>query len=405
MPHPSDGSFRGNELRALAEAMPVSAVAAPAPVEAVDADPEWAGFEQDLGWDDDDFSRPIGAGLEPAAIAAEAPPEDEDRAEEHRPPEGVRRRARGHADADPAAPEHADADHADADHADADHADADHADGGHADRRRRRWGDWTWGLRTWGRRTWGRIGDVFQGRGDEGEGHDEAEEGEGEDDQFIYEARSPIRSNRDAWLGVAWVLVFTALVGWATHLFLDKPGAAAVQGASVRLDDMRAVDSAAPTGSVSINDGARRIKVSVIKPETLGGRARSSEDQPEAPYYLSAYTDGELVSGAYGEFAAGNYILMSAVTSARLLYPDSQFGVLLDQLQADDPNLVDPQPVPAGTLAGIARCGESKFADRPMVVCFWADEQCIGVITWIDQPLFHAMEEFLALREQIEHLL
>src|SRR5262249_11110952 len=198
-------------------------------------------------------------------------------------------------------------------------------------------------------------------------GHSDAgqeEADDGEDDRLIYEARSPIRSNRDAWLGVAWVLAFTALVGWATHLFLDKPDTVTVQGASVRLDDMRAVDSPATTGSPSTNDGDRRIKVSVIKPETLGGRARSSEDQPEAPYYLSAYTDGELVSGAYGEFAAGNYVLMSAVTSARLLYPDSQFGVLFDQLQADDPNLVDPQPVPAGTLAGIARCGESKFGDR-----------------------------------------
>jgi hypothetical protein len=227
----------------------------------------------------------------------------------------------------------------------------------------------------------------------------------GEDDYDVYDAPSPMRSGRDAWLGVAWVLVFTALFAWATHLWVDRASNAAAQGQSAKLDDMRAVEPIPGVTTSTGDEGPRKIKVSVIKPETLGGRATSSEYQPEPPYYMSALADGEIVSGAYGEFASKDFVLMSAVTSANLLYPDSQIGVLLDQLQDDDPNLIDLLPVPAGTLGGIARCGESKFADQPKAVCFWADEQCMGVLTWIDQPLSKAMEEFLPLREQIEHQL
>jgi hypothetical protein len=153
--------------------------------------------------------------------------------------------------------------------------------------------------------------------------------------------------------------------GWIGHAsFLDGPDEITAQGASVKLNDIRVVDSVGPTGPAT-NDGVRKIKVSVIKPETLGGRPTSSEVEPEAPDFMSAYTDGEIVSGAYGELDDQNFVLMSAVTSAHLLYPDSQLGTLLDQLQADDPNLTDPQPVPAGILSGIARCGESKFGDKP----------------------------------------
>ena len=244
--------------------------------------------------------------------------------------------------------------------------------------------------------------------GEPEDGDSEAEggaDGESEGEDYdVYDARSPIRSNRDAWLGVAWVLAFTAMAGLATHLFLDGPDEITAQGASVKLNDIRVVDSVGPTGPAT-NDGVRKIKVSVIKPETLGGRPTSSEVEPEALDFMSAYTDGEIVSGAYGELDDQNFVLMSAVTSAHLLYPDSQLGTLLDQLQADDPNLTDPQPVPAGILAGIARCGESKFGDKPKVVCFWVDEQCMGVITWFDQPLAKVLEEFLPLREQIEHQL
>jgi hypothetical protein len=402
MPHPSDGSsgsYGGGELRALAEAMPVRVVTAPpaAPPAQEDADLGWDGFEADPGWDDEDFSRPIGAGVEPDApepepIAARPEPD----AAVGAPPvaAGPQRDASAGAAATEAAGEIGD------------------GEGGllaaDADSRQDKWRQRILGALNG---LWAAGAKRHPEEADEGgeapalEVAHDVEAAEGEDDYDIYEARSPIRSHRDAWLGVAWVLAFTALIGWATHLFLDKPDRVTAQGSSVRLDDMRVAEDAAVIGPVSPNEGARRIKVVVIKPETLGGRARSSEYQPEPPYYLSAYTDGEIVSGAYGEFADHNFVLMGAVTSARLLYPDSQFGLLLDQLQAEDPNLVDPQPVPAGTLAGIARCGESKFADRTKAVCFWADEQCMGVITWIDQPLSQAMAEFLALREQIEQQL
>ncbi len=226
-----------------------------------------------------------------------------------------------------------------------------------------------------------------------------------DDDYDVYDAPPPIATRWKAWLGIAGAIVVTALVAWAVTTFLDPPAVTGLKPVPVAtLGTMSPAPRPTQTPLVqsTVPVMPRALLVSLVDPETLGGRARSSEEKPEPDSYLKTFTDGKLVWGAYGEPSSHNFVVMSAVTSAQLDYPDTQIDLLLDHLQTDDPNLTDLQPVYSGTLGGLASCGSSKFADVPKTVCAWVGEQSMGVVIWVGVPASQAKEELLALRAQIE---
>ncbi len=231
-----------------------------------------------------------------------------------------------------------------------------------------------------------------------------------EDDYDVWDAPSPVASKWKAWAGLAGFIVLTGLAAWGVTAFLDPPAQMADRPAPVATLGTMSPGVAprptptAPNGPIAgeVPIAPRTLLVDLVEPEVLGGRPRSSEEEPEPDSYLATFTDGKLVSGAYGEPSAHTFVVMTAVTSTHLLYPDSQIGLLLDHLQTEDPNLTELQPVPAGTLGGLATCGSSKFADVPKAVCVWVGEQSMGVVVWIGMPAAQAKEDLLVLRAQIE---
>jgi hypothetical protein len=226
-----------------------------------------------------------------------------------------------------------------------------------------------------------------------------------DDDYDVYDAPLPITSKWKAWLALAAGIVATALVAWAVTTFLDPPAPNANRPVPIAtLGTMSPGPRPAQTPLVqsSVPTMPRALLVDLRDPETLGARARSSEEKPQPDSYLATFTDGKLVSGAYGEPSTHNFVVMNAVTSAYLVYPDTQIDLLLNHLQTEDPNLTDLQPVYSGTLGGLASCGSSKFADVPKAVCAWVGEQSMGVLVWIGAPLSQAKDELLILRAEIE---
>lgn len=229
-----------------------------------------------------------------------------------------------------------------------------------------------------------------------------------EDDYDVWDAPAPVASRWKAWAGVAGLIVVTGLAAWGVTSYLDpqsadRPAAVATLGTM----SPAAAPSPTPTGPAGpvvgeVPIAPRALLVDLVEPQLLGGRPRSSEEAPEPDGYLASFTDGELVSGAYGEPSAHNFVVMTAVTSTQLLYPDSQIDLLLGHLQLEDPNLTGLQPVPAGPLGGLSTCGSSKFADVPKAVCVWVGEQSMGVLVWIGMQVAEAKEDLLVLRPQIE---
>jgi hypothetical protein len=228
-----------------------------------------------------------------------------------------------------------------------------------------------------------------------------------DDDYDVYDAPLPIATRWKVWVGLAAGIVVTGLVAWVVTTFLDPPMSAANRPAAVAtLGTMSPAPKPAQTQSpvvpTAVPTVQRVLLVDLREPDVLGARARSSEEKPEPDSYLKTFTDGKLVWGAYGEPSTHNFVVMTAVTSNHLNYPDTQIDLLLNHLQTEDPNLADLQPVYSGTLGGLASCGSSKFADVPKAVCAWVGEQSMGVLVWIGAPVSQAKEELLLLRPQIE---
>ena len=229
-----------------------------------------------------------------------------------------------------------------------------------------------------------------------------------EEDYDVWDAPSPVASRWKAWVGVAGLIVATGLSAWAVTVYLDPQQAGRpVTVATLGTMSPGAAPKPTPTAPLGPIAGEvpiapRALLVDLVQPQALGGRPRSSEEAPEPDSYLASFTDGKLVSGTYGEPSTHNFVLMTAVTSTHLLYPDSQIDLVLVHLQTEDPNLTGLQPVPAGPLGGLATCGSSKFADFPKAVCVWVGEQSMGVLMWIGTSVEQAKQDLPVLRAQIE---
>jgi hypothetical protein len=228
-----------------------------------------------------------------------------------------------------------------------------------------------------------------------------------DDDYDVYDVPTPVASHWKLWLGLGAGIVATGLLAWLVTTFLDPPASTAKRPAPVAtMGKMSPSPKPAQTPPTPVPGAVptvtRVLLVDLREPDLLGARARSSEEKPEPDSYLKTFTDGKLVWGAYGEPSAHNFVVMTAVTSNHLDYPDTQIDRLLNHLQTEDPNLANLQPVYSGTLGGLASCGSSKFADMPKAVCAWVGEQSMGVLVWIGVPVSQAKEELLVLRPQIE---
>lgn len=70
---------------------------------------------------------------------------------------------------------------------------------------------------------------------------------------------------------------------------------------------------------------------------------------------------------------------------------------------AGDAGIHSVHDVDAGTLGGVARCGEIVDKDGPIAVCGWADNGSLGVALFPSRPVAEAEKALLVLRTAVEH--
>jgi hypothetical protein len=156
-----------------------------------------------------------------------------------------------------------------------------------------------------------------------------------------------------------------------------------------------------------VADVVDATKISVVTPETLGGREKVTD--PTLTSSVSSL-DSELgkvpgatgsVGAIYGDVAEQDLVMVAAAAtisgSAQSRF--DQFTQGMSSGGLDVKNLTDTPP---GPLGGVARCGDSKTGGVPMAICVWSDNGCIGMIAMMFKQKAALEKEFVAMRGQIE---
>jgi len=151
-------------------------------------------------------------------------------------------------------------------------------------------------------------------------------------------------------------------------------------------------------------DGA---KISVVEPETLGGRAKVSD--PTLQSTVSGL-DSEMakipgstasVGGIYGDPAAQDLVMIAAASSisgsAQSRFDDFTAGLGQGGFTVED--MTDTEP---GPLGGIAKCGDSETSGVSMAVCVWSDNGSVGMIAMMFKKKADLEKEFVTMRGEIE---
>jgi hypothetical protein len=148
-------------------------------------------------------------------------------------------------------------------------------------------------------------------------------------------------------------------------------------------------------------------KISVVEPETLGGRPKTTNPQLQSSV---AGLDSEMakipgstgsVGAIYGDLEKQDVIMVAAASTISGS-PQSRFDEFtsgLGQSGFDVEGLADTQP---GPLGGIAKCGDSTTSGVPMAVCVWSDNGSIGMITMMFKKKADLEKEFVSMRGEIE---
>ncbi|MFI7600557.1 hypothetical protein [Actinoplanes sp. NPDC049681] len=148
-------------------------------------------------------------------------------------------------------------------------------------------------------------------------------------------------------------------------------------------------------------------KISVVEPETLGGRAKATD-----PALQSSVEglDSEMskipgatgsVGAIYGDAKEQDIVMVAATSSingsAQSRYDEFTQGLGQGGIKLD--NLADTDP---GPLGGIAKCGDSDTSGVPMAVCVWSDNGSVGMIAMLFKGKADLEKEFIDMRGQIE---
>lgn len=160
-------------------------------------------------------------------------------------------------------------------------------------------------------------------------------------------------------------------------------------------------------GKETVKQVVDAAKISVVEPETLGGRAKATDPA------LQSSVDGldsemSKIPGAtgsvgaiYGDAKEQDIVMVAATSSingsAQSRYDEFTQGLGQGGIKLD--NLADTDP---GPLGGIAKCGDSDTSGVPMAVCVWSDNGSVGMIAMLFKGKDDLEKEFIAMRGQIE---
>jgi len=148
-------------------------------------------------------------------------------------------------------------------------------------------------------------------------------------------------------------------------------------------------------------------KITVVEPETLGGRAKVTDPNLQASV---SELDNELskapgatgsVGAAYGDLKKQDVVMVVAASSisgsAESRFKEFTTGMSQGGTKVNNFTDVDPGP-----LGGIAKCGDTKESGVPMAICVWSDNGSIGMFAMLFKEKADLQKEFVAMRGQVE---
>jgi len=149
-------------------------------------------------------------------------------------------------------------------------------------------------------------------------------------------------------------------------------------------------------------------KITVVEPETLGGRAKASD--PTLQTSINGL-DGIMsnmpgatssVGGIYGDLQKQDVVMVAAASSISGSAQE-RFDAMTQGLGGSGgmkiDNFSDTEP---GPLGGIAKCGDTDTAGVPMAVCVWSDNGSSGMLLMMFKQKAELEKEFVTLRGEVE---
>ncbi|OJF11292.1 hypothetical protein, partial [Couchioplanes caeruleus] len=157
-------------------------------------------------------------------------------------------------------------------------------------------------------------------------------------------------------------------------------------------------------GKEKIDQVVDASKITVVEPETLGGRAKASD--PALRNSLNGAM-GDVpgatasVGAVYGDVQKQDLVMVAAVSSingsAQSRYDEFSKGIGKGGFNINNLTETDPGP-----LGGIAKCGDSEMQNIKMAVCVWSDNGSVGMIAMLFKGKAELEKEFIAMRGQVE---
>ena len=160
-------------------------------------------------------------------------------------------------------------------------------------------------------------------------------------------------------------------------------------------------------GKSKVEDVVAASKISVVEPETLGGRKKASDPSLQASVQS---LDSEMkniqgstssVGAIYGDLAKKDVVMVAAASTligtAQSRYDEFASG--LDSGGFSTNALKDTEP---GPLGGIAKCGDSSVSGVPTAICVWSDQGSVGMVMMLFKKKADLEKEFVTLRGQVE---
>jgi hypothetical protein len=146
--------------------------------------------------------------------------------------------------------------------------------------------------------------------------------------------------------------------------------------------------------------------VKIVEPKTLGGRPKVSTKELKSyvdllKTMMSSYPSAsKSVSGMYGRIGTRNVVVMAAA-EADVVLPETTVDALLAS-GGSSTKVTGITSVPAGSLGGSAKCGNSSSAGEKLAICVWADQGSLGLVVWYFKSSSAIKSEFPKVRAEIE---
>ncbi|MFJ8577744.1 hypothetical protein [Micromonospora sp. NPDC093277] len=160
-------------------------------------------------------------------------------------------------------------------------------------------------------------------------------------------------------------------------------------------------------GKDAVNEVVDASKTRVVEPETLGGRAKSTDASlvsvvEEAKTEMKTTVPGatSIVGGVYGDPAKQD-MLMVVGASALQVDPKKELDTGLSQL-GGSLGVTEFRTIDAGPLGGDAKCGDGKSSGVDMGICAWSDRGSFGMFILYFKSSADLEKQFATLRAEVE---